>query len=199
MAEYTFDKIEYGSNTYVVADTKNTAGSTDSSSKLFIVGATSQAANPQTYSHDTAYVNTNGSIYSEDMSTSDVDTFIDNLEVGGGGAITDAVVQQGTTGIWTYRKWSSGIAECWGYLETTASSYSGPYGNFYAYHVTANFPSGLFISRPIAMQNCTVSSGFAMPATNTNVSNTSYGCYALANLNGSQTCGFDIHAIGRWK
>lgn len=45
-------------------DTKNTAGSTDSSSKLFLIGATSQAANPQTYSHDTAYVGTDGHLYS---------------------------------------------------------------------------------------------------------------------------------------
>lgn len=45
-------------------DTKNTAGSTDSSSKLFLIGATSQAANPQTYSHDTAYVGTDGCLYS---------------------------------------------------------------------------------------------------------------------------------------
>ena len=29
-------------------DTKNTAGSTDTSSKIFLIGATSQAANPQT-------------------------------------------------------------------------------------------------------------------------------------------------------
>lgn len=48
----------------VFTDTKNTAGSTDSSSKLFLVGATSQAANPQTYSHDTAYVGTDGHLYS---------------------------------------------------------------------------------------------------------------------------------------
>lgn len=54
-----------GDGTWVVpTDTKNTAGSTDSSSKLFIVGATSQAANPQTYSHDTAYVGTDGCLYS---------------------------------------------------------------------------------------------------------------------------------------
>ena len=26
----------------------------------------------------------------------------------------DFVIQQGTSGIWTYRKWNSGIAECWG-------------------------------------------------------------------------------------
>lgn len=45
-------------------DTKNTAGSTDSSAKLFLIGAISQAANPQTYSHDTAYVGTDGHLYS---------------------------------------------------------------------------------------------------------------------------------------
>lgn len=45
-------------------DTKNTAGSTNTSSKIFLVGATSQAANPQTYSHDTAYVGTDGHLYS---------------------------------------------------------------------------------------------------------------------------------------
>ena len=45
-------------------DTKNTAGSTDTSSKLYLIGATSQAANPQTYSHDTAYIGTDGCLYS---------------------------------------------------------------------------------------------------------------------------------------
>ena len=45
-------------------DTKNTAGSTDTSSKIFLIGAVSQAANPQTYSHDTVYVGTDGCLYS---------------------------------------------------------------------------------------------------------------------------------------
>lgn len=40
----------------VFTDTKNTAGSTDTSSKIFLIGATSQAANPQTYSDDQVYV-----------------------------------------------------------------------------------------------------------------------------------------------
>lgn len=26
----------------------------------------------------------------------------------------DYIVEQGTSGIWTYRKWNSGLAECWG-------------------------------------------------------------------------------------
>lgn len=64
-----------GGTTYVFKtppndDTKNTAGSTDSSSKLFLVGATSQAANPQTYSHDTAYVGTDGCLYSNSTKVS---------------------------------------------------------------------------------------------------------------------------------
>lgn len=44
-------------------DTKNTAGSTNSNSKLFLIGATSQAANPVTYSNSEIYA-TNGILYS---------------------------------------------------------------------------------------------------------------------------------------
>ena len=52
------------------SDTKNTAGATNTSSKIFLVGATSQAANPQTYSHDTAYVGTDGCLYSNSKKVS---------------------------------------------------------------------------------------------------------------------------------
>ena len=34
----------------------------------------------------------------------------------------DIVIEQGTSGIWTYRKWNSGIAECWGYWSATNAS-----------------------------------------------------------------------------
>lgn len=49
---------------YVTTDTKNTAGATDTSAKIFLIGATAQNANPQTYSHDTVYVGTDGCLYS---------------------------------------------------------------------------------------------------------------------------------------
>lgn len=51
-------------------DTKNTAGSTDSDSKLFLVGATSQAANPQTYSDANVYT-TNGTLRASKMNILD--------------------------------------------------------------------------------------------------------------------------------
>lgn len=40
-------------------DTKNTTGATDTSSKIYLVGATAQTANPQTYSDNEVFV-TNG-------------------------------------------------------------------------------------------------------------------------------------------
>ena len=40
-----------------------------------------------------------------------------------GSPLADFVIQQGTSGVWTYRKWKSGTAECWGqYSFTTAIS-----------------------------------------------------------------------------
>ena len=47
--------LGYTPGSSVDNDTKNTAGSTDTSSKIFLVGATSQAANPQTYSDNQVY------------------------------------------------------------------------------------------------------------------------------------------------
>lgn len=48
-------------------DTKNTTGSTQSTSKLYLVGATTQGANPVTYSNAKAYVGTNSHLYSNNV------------------------------------------------------------------------------------------------------------------------------------
>lgn len=52
----TITKADGTTSTITTQDTKNTAGSTDTSSKIYLVGATSQAANPQTYSDNEVYV-----------------------------------------------------------------------------------------------------------------------------------------------
>jgi hypothetical protein len=44
-------------------DTKNTTGATNTSSRIFLVGATSQSANPVTYTRATAYIDTDGGLY----------------------------------------------------------------------------------------------------------------------------------------
>ena len=58
MAASTKYKITTGGTNYIFTtppDTKNTTGSTDTSSKIFLIGATSQAANPQTYSDNEVF------------------------------------------------------------------------------------------------------------------------------------------------
>lgn len=63
------------------------------------------------------------------------------------GLIADYVVEQGTSGIWTYEKWNSGIAECWCTSNPTSSA-SGTEGGLYFQSVYVDFPSGLFVSAP---------------------------------------------------
>lgn len=46
--------------------------------------------------------------------------------------IADFVVEQGTDGIWTYRKWYSGVAECWGISETVEANITNGWGNLYS-------------------------------------------------------------------
>ena len=71
--------------------------------------------------------------------------------------VVDHVIEQGTSGIWTYRKWSSGIAECWGserfggsvstawgsmfYLTVTPSAYPFTFVDYPVYHITPELNS----------------------------------------------------------
>ena len=62
----TIKKIkDSNGNVHDIIDTKNTAGSTDTDSKIYLVGATSQATNPQTYSHVEVYIDIDHSLHAE--------------------------------------------------------------------------------------------------------------------------------------
>lgn len=62
MADISKIKLPDGTTYNLVGtDTKNTAGATDTSSKIFLVGALEQSANPQTYSDNEVYA-TNGEL-----------------------------------------------------------------------------------------------------------------------------------------
>lgn len=45
-----------------------------------------------------------------------------------GNKIADFIVEQGTSGMWSYRKWNSGIAEVWGRTDETKVSIGGTWG-----------------------------------------------------------------------
>lgn len=43
----------------------------------------------------------------------------------------DYITAQGTTGVWTWRKWHSGIAEMWGIFEATSLAVNNAWGSVY--------------------------------------------------------------------
>lgn len=114
--------------------------------------------------------------------------------------MTDFVAEEAVSGIWTYRKWNNGVAECWCRYSVSLTHYVTA-GSFYGYYTTLSFPTGLFVAGevPTHTYTATVGNGFAMPASGMGADNTSMRVYALAAVSGTQTCVFDIIAKGKWK
>ena len=46
--------------------------------------------------------------------------------------LIDFVEEQGTSGVWVYRKWHSGFAECWGYHTVSGLNISTAWGSWYS-------------------------------------------------------------------
>lgn len=140
-----------------------------------------------------------------DMSSSEITNFIEDLDISGSELETtqaDWVVESGTDGIWTWRKWRSGIAECWGETGTISlTNYSTPLnGNGYGYTTTVTFPTDLFVATPIVTYSAYIGSGFALTGTQTgNRSNTSVGLYAVSASGGTKDTNWFVSAKGRWK
>lgn len=63
----------------------------------------------------------------------------------------DYVLEQGTSGIWTYRKWASGVAECWGGKNCGDIAITSAWGALFEGSKMDGiaYPSGLFVSQPV--------------------------------------------------
>lgn len=121
------------------------------------------------------------------------------------GKVKDIVVEQGTDGIWTYRKWSDGTAECWGGQSWTISSWSAWNGWYYSTaSPTTNFPTGLFVSAPFLTASGRTSNGDAgiYWRSATTISKDvvpTFGLMRPAAGANNVTGYLYMHAIGRWK
>lgn len=116
-----------------------------------------------------------------------------------GNALKDFVVDQGTSGAWTYRKWNNGTAECWGTLNGTLSPYTTING-FSAYEGSVSFPSRLFTAVPNVQFQPYIGNGFAIPARGVISTATQCKWVALSNVSAANTAvKIDVFAIGKWK
>ena len=114
--------------------------------------------------------------------------------------MTDFIVEQGTSGRWTYRKWNSGVAECWAYFKYTSVAMTTLEGyGYYAPLKTENFPSGLFYSAaPVVTVGAELNGslgGFTISTT----SKTSMSGYLWATKSATRNVYLHVHAVGNWK
>lgn len=111
----------------------------------------------------------------------------------------DYIVEEGTSGIWTYRKWNSGIAECWAFPKFARASMTNRSNSFYTTTVqTITFPTDLFINNPTVIAKAEMGNYLGDFAINrTNRTNTTG--YIWCETSRTQDIWVHIHAIGRWK
>lgn len=180
---------------------------------------------PTTF-HDT--VGCEDVLTAPDMTAQEVTDFVDSLNVGGGGVIgqgtssetitrndlkavlnevlpsepaeADYVVEQGTSGIWTYRKWSSGIAECWG-TQSGTTTLNTQWGSTYISRVIViNFPT-LFVSDPIISVFNTKTGNSTTVIGTSVLSSSSCQVQLMRGTNSGSSVPYNLMVIakGRWK
>ena len=110
-----------------------------------------------------------------------------------------SIVESGTSGIWKYRKWSDGTAECWGTSATISPNFNSNYGNgFYAPAQTnQNYPTGLFVDVPRII--VVPISGDGVYIGVSAITKDGFAYYPYCNASGNHYVRWDCHAIGRWK
>lgn len=72
-----------------------------------------------------------------------------------GTCVADRVIEEGTSGIWSYRKWYSGKAECWGRKEYTLDITSAWGVLFESQTVQESFIPGFFAYDPVTTLSAT--------------------------------------------
>jgi hypothetical protein len=119
---------------------------------------------------------------------------------------SDFIVEQGASGNWVYRKWNSGVAECWARI-VVAATINTAWG-------------GLYVSGSIAATNISFPFTFtAIPVVNANLSGSGSGAFLIASGSGSTSTtktgiyelargsasassnnyAINYHVIGKWK
>lgn len=113
----------------------------------------------------------------------------------------DYVLEQGTSGIWTYRKWASGVAECWLDSELTLTG-STPVaymnGSAYLTHATFDLPV-TFKTQPRGVADGVLGSGLGFANVQYESGYSKIVVYVTGNQNDAAITIRSMIVTGRWK
>ena len=122
------------------------------------------------------------------------------IRVGGAGTlpVADYVIEQGTSGSWTYRKWNSGFAECWTHSAITVrgAHWADVLGG-YGYSIILNFPQNLFTNVTTVIANGRTGTGTGFAHTSSSNKN-NVTVIVLGNQEDNQLT-IQVEAKGKWK
>ena len=115
--------------------------------------------------------------------------------------VADYIVEQGTSGIWTYRKWNSGIAECWGRVGSESYGMTSTSGYGYYTSSSVNLPSNLFKTVTWATSDrCGGTTGNGLISTDIrSISTTTVSYFIWCTISTTMDVDVSISVKGRWK
>lgn len=118
-----------------------------------------------------------------------------------GDLAADYIVSQGTSGIWTYRKWASGVAECWLESELTLTG-STPVANMngsaYLSYVDVDLPF-TFKTQPRGVANGVLGTGTGFVNVWCRNGYNEITVYVTGNQNSAAITIRSMIVTGRWK
>ena len=124
----------------------------------------------------------------------------------GGSPVGDFVTEWGKDGIWTWRKWNSGVAECFGTIDSKTYDVSTPWGSlFRSYSDTesensADYPENLFCENPLTFADIRRTGlSVMLMKRDSGSSARSPNYFLVAAASGEYEAALYVSAKGRWK
>lgn len=158
------------------------------------------AGNIATFIYDGTYYQVI-SVSPEALTTADIDAAF--RVAGGAAALADFVIEQGTSGIWTYRKWNSGTKELWGKTTQSLTHNKKLISDQYLYlketATDISLPSGIITSAKTCNVNMydTASNTWGVWANGQIINNSTVRIMSMAWCQGSaRTYGIEIYISG---
>lgn len=133
---------------------------------------------------------------SDDMTPAQIEDFVQSLNAVATSSV-DYIVEQGVEGIWTYRKWNSGIAECWGTTSYESAAFSAAGNSFMRGFADILFPADLFNVAPIVFANPVF--GNVGSARTGSITASKFNVAVLSTISNASEVELQLFAKGTWK
>jgi hypothetical protein len=113
--------------------------------------------------------------------------------------IKDYIVEQGTSGEWTYRKWNSGICEAWQCRKSGGTFTTTADGALYSTDVISlSFPS-FFVSLEQVLSKCNFSGWYSWDSSWVTDTKVQFKIYTTQNVTTAQYIRVNLYIKGTWK